>query len=150
MSNCHSCKWVKEPFAPAVGEDGSPQGLTAGELTDPPQMAVDPQWTPEVFMQEHPGDQNARVHGHQIVSMWVQSPIGAAGAAGPSMPRHNLNRAPDESDHISPDEGGTENEDGSFTIRASEVGRLCQEYADLMNLKENGEIILVEAMEATK
>ncbi|KIJ56283.1 hypothetical protein M422DRAFT_239501 [Sphaerobolus stellatus SS14] len=58
--------------------------------------------------------------------------------------------APDESDCVSPDEGGTENEDGSFTIRASEVGRLHEKYADLMNLKENGEIVLVEAMEATE
>ncbi|KIJ40864.1 hypothetical protein M422DRAFT_256029 [Sphaerobolus stellatus SS14] len=63
---------------------------------------------------------------------------------------HNLGGAPDESDCASPDEGGTENEDGSFTIRASEVGRLRKEYADLMDLKENGEIVLMEAMEATE
>ncbi|KIJ36964.1 hypothetical protein M422DRAFT_260610 [Sphaerobolus stellatus SS14] len=118
----------------------------------------------KVFAQEHPGDQNVRVHSPQTVPIRVQSPIGMAGAASTSAPSqclsrgiisgsdsgHNLGGAPDKSDHASPDEGGTENEDGSFAIKASEVGRLCEEYADLMNLKENGEIVLMEAMKATK
>ncbi|KIJ48184.1 hypothetical protein M422DRAFT_247955 [Sphaerobolus stellatus SS14] len=62
----------------------------------------------------------------------------------------NLGGAPVKSDPISPDERDTENEDCSFTIRASEVSRLCEEYADLINLKDNAEIVLMEAMEATK
>ncbi|KIJ46603.1 hypothetical protein M422DRAFT_249757 [Sphaerobolus stellatus SS14] len=167
MSNCHSCKWAEELSMQAVEEDEPPQGLTSGDLTDPPQSSVDPQQSSEVFTQEYPGDQNMRVHSPQTVPIQVQSPIGVAGAAGPSVSTtpgrdspqgiisgsysgQNLGGAPDESDHISPDEKATENEDGSFTVWASEVGKLHQEYADLMNLKENGEIILVEAMEATK
>ncbi|KIJ47529.1 hypothetical protein M422DRAFT_248956 [Sphaerobolus stellatus SS14] len=63
---------------------------------------------------------------------------------------HNLGGAPDKSDHASPDEGSMKNEDGSFTIKASELSKLRKEYVDLMNLKENGEIVLAEAMEATK
>ncbi|KIJ42530.1 hypothetical protein M422DRAFT_254306 [Sphaerobolus stellatus SS14] len=163
-----------------VGEDESPQGLTVGVPTDPHQLSVDPQQTTEVFAPEHQGDQNVRAHGPQTVPEWVQSPIGTAGTASTSMPNlcplrvarasgtatpgqdspqgiisgsesgHSLSGAPDKSDHVSPDEEATENEDSSFTIRASEVGRLCEEYADLINLKENAEIVLVEAMEATE
>ncbi|KIJ27999.1 hypothetical protein M422DRAFT_270766 [Sphaerobolus stellatus SS14] len=61
----------------------------------------------------------------------------------------NLGDAPSEPDCISPDEGDTE-EEGSFTIPASEVNILCQEYADFINLKDNTEIVLTEAMEATE
>ncbi|KIJ53270.1 hypothetical protein M422DRAFT_242404 [Sphaerobolus stellatus SS14] len=157
-------KQVEEPSMPAGEEDEPPQGLTAGDLTDPHQLSVVPQQTTEVFTQEHPGDQNVRAHGPQIVPVWVQSSIGVAGTAGTSMPMlhplrgiisrsdsgHNLSGAPDESDRISPDEGDTENKDGSFTIQASEVSRLCEEYADLINFKDNAEIVLMEAMEATE
>ncbi|KIJ34042.1 hypothetical protein M422DRAFT_264007 [Sphaerobolus stellatus SS14] len=159
MSTCHSCKRVEESSVPAVGDNEPPQGLTAGELMNTPQPSVDPQQTAKVFTQEHLGDQNMRAHGPQTVPIWVQSPIGVAATPGQDSPQgiisgsdsgHNLGGAPDKSDHISPDEGGTENEDSSFTIQASEVGRLCKEYAELTNLKENGEIVLAEAMEATK
>ncbi|KIJ34188.1 hypothetical protein M422DRAFT_263677 [Sphaerobolus stellatus SS14] len=149
MSNCHSCKWAEELSVQAV-EEGEPlQGLTSWELTNPPSTSVDPQQSSPVFAQEHPGDQNVRVHGPQIVPIRVQSPIDVAGAAGTSVPSqhlssdsgHNLGGAPDESDHASPDEGSAENEDGNFTIRVSEVSRLHKEYADLMDLKEDSEII---------
>ncbi|KIJ40883.1 hypothetical protein M422DRAFT_256059 [Sphaerobolus stellatus SS14] len=141
MSTCHSCKWAEEPSAPAGEEDELPQRLTTGDLTDPHQLSIDPQQTTEVFTLEHLGDQNARAHGPQTVPVQVQSPIGAAGAASTSMlvyahhksdSGHNLGGVPDESDHVSPDEGATENED------------------DLMNLKDNADIVLMEAMEATE
>ncbi|KIJ33737.1 hypothetical protein M422DRAFT_264186 [Sphaerobolus stellatus SS14] len=127
MSTHHSQKWVEEPSVPAGEEDGPPQRLTAGDLTDPHQSSGDPQQSTEVFTLEHPGDQNMRVHNPQTVPVQVQSPIGAAGAAGTSMPitsdsGHNLGGAPDESDYISPDEGDTEED-------------------DLINLKDNAEII---------
>ncbi|KIJ57305.1 hypothetical protein M422DRAFT_238901 [Sphaerobolus stellatus SS14] len=157
MSTHRNRKRAEELSAPAVGEDEPIPGLTTGELTDPPPSSVDPQQSSEVFDQEHPGDPSARAHGFQTVPIRVQSPIGMASAA--DSPRgivsssdsgHNLGGAPDESDHASPDEGGMKNEDGSFTIKASELSTLRKEYVDLMNLKENGEIVLVEAMEATK
>ncbi|KIJ48182.1 hypothetical protein M422DRAFT_247954 [Sphaerobolus stellatus SS14] len=143
MSTCRSHKRVKELFTLAVGEDEPLQGLTSGELTDFPSTSVDPQQSSEVFAQEHPGDQNMRVHSPQTVPIRVQSPIGVAATLGQDSPQgitsgsdsgHNLGGAPDESDCASPDEGG----------------RLCKEYADLMNLKENGEIVLMDAIEATK
>ncbi|KIJ28187.1 hypothetical protein M422DRAFT_270590 [Sphaerobolus stellatus SS14] len=133
MSTCHSHKRAEEPSVPAVGDNEPPQGLTAGELMNPSQPSVDPQQTAKVFTQEHLGDQNMRAHGPQTVS--IQGIISGSDSG------HNLGGAPDKSDHISPDEGGTENKDSSFTIRASEVSKLCEEY---------GEIVLVEAMEATE
>ncbi|KIJ31476.1 hypothetical protein M422DRAFT_266853 [Sphaerobolus stellatus SS14] len=147
---------------------------------DPSPSSVDPQQSSEVFAQEHPGDQSMRAHSPQTVPIRAQSLIGAASAAGTSAPSqrqsqvaqasstathsrdsprgiisgsdsgHDHSGAPDESDHAPPDAGGTENEDGSFKIKASELSTLQKEYVDLMNLKENSEIVLVEAMEATK
>ncbi|KIJ48805.1 hypothetical protein M422DRAFT_247164 [Sphaerobolus stellatus SS14] len=126
-----SRKRAEELSTPAVGEDEPLQGLIAGELTDPPQTSVDPQQGSEVFAQEHPGDQNVRAHGPQTVPVWVQSPIGVAGAASTSAPSlHSLQVR--------------------FRAQPREVGRLHEEYAELMNLKENSEIVLVEAMEATE
>ncbi|KIJ43805.1 hypothetical protein M422DRAFT_252710 [Sphaerobolus stellatus SS14] len=166
MSMHHNRKRAEEPSAPAVGEDEPIPGLIVGDLTDPSPSSVDPQQSSEVFAQEHPGDQSLRVHGPQTVPVRAQSPIGVASAAalgtathGQDSPwriisgsdsGHNLGGAHDESDdHASPDEGGMGNEDGSFIIKASVLSALQKEYVDLMNLKENGEIVLVEAMEAT-
>ncbi|KIJ47523.1 hypothetical protein M422DRAFT_248958 [Sphaerobolus stellatus SS14] len=163
MSTRCGHKQAEELSMPAGEEDEPPQGLTTGDLTDPHQLSVDPQQTTEVFTLKHLSDKNVRVHSPQTVPVRVQSPIvaRASGTAtpGPDSPwgiipssdsGHNLSGAPDRSDCISPDEGDTENEDSSLTIQASEVGRLHKEYADLINLKDNAEIVLVEAMEATE
>ncbi|KIJ28846.1 hypothetical protein M422DRAFT_269809 [Sphaerobolus stellatus SS14] len=61
----------------------------------------------------------------------------------------NLGDAPSEPDRVSPDGGDTDEEE-SFTIPASEVTILRQEYADFINLKDNAEIVLTEAMEAAE
>ncbi|KIJ52125.1 hypothetical protein M422DRAFT_243720 [Sphaerobolus stellatus SS14] len=150
MSTHRSHKQTEEPSTLAGGEDEPLQGITSGELTDPPSTSVDPQQSSKVFANEHPGDQNVRVHGPQTVPIRIQSPIGMAGAASTSAPSQGLSSDSGHNLSGAPDEGCMENEDGSFTIRASEVGRLCKEYADLMDLKENGEIVLMEAMEATE
>ncbi|KIJ23250.1 hypothetical protein M422DRAFT_276212 [Sphaerobolus stellatus SS14] len=60
----------------------------------------------------------------------------------------NLGDAPSEPERVSPDPGDTQDED--FTIPASEVSLLRREYADFVNLKENTEIVVSEAMEATE
>ncbi|KIJ33130.1 hypothetical protein M422DRAFT_265006 [Sphaerobolus stellatus SS14] len=60
----------------------------------------------------------------------------------------NLGDAPSEPDRVSPDGGYTDEE--NFTIPASEVSILHQEYTDFINLKDNAEIVLSEAMEATE
>ncbi|KIJ43936.1 hypothetical protein M422DRAFT_252868 [Sphaerobolus stellatus SS14] len=117
----------------------------------PPPSSVDPQQSAKVFAQEHLSDPSTRAHSPQTVPARIHSPIGTASVASTSAPsphlsrvakalgtatqgrdsprgiisssdsRHNLSGAPDESDHAPPDEGGTENEDGSFTIKAMEA-----------------------------
>ncbi|KIJ27704.1 hypothetical protein M422DRAFT_271055 [Sphaerobolus stellatus SS14] len=87
-----------------------------GDLTNPHQLSVDPQQTTEVFTPEHPSDQNMRAHSPQTVPVQVQSPIGAAGTASTSMPG----------------------------LCPFEVDRLHEEYADMINLKDNAEIVLTE------
>ncbi|KIJ28200.1 hypothetical protein M422DRAFT_270512 [Sphaerobolus stellatus SS14] len=147
MSTYRSCKQVEAPSVQAVGEDEPIQGLTLGELTDPPQTSVDPQQTTESPI----GTSAPRLRPSRVTRALGTATPGQdspQGIISGSDSGHNLSGAPDESDCVSPDEGGTENEEGSFTIQASEVGRLHKEYADLINLKENGEIVLVEAMEA--
>ncbi|KIJ54131.1 hypothetical protein M422DRAFT_241387 [Sphaerobolus stellatus SS14] len=170
MSHCCDCRWAEEPFVPAVEEDEPPQGLIVGDLTDTHQPSVDPQQTPEVFTPEHPGDQDARTHSPQTVpagpsgtAMQGLCPSEVAGALSTATPGldspqgiisgseagQNLSGAPDDHDRISPDEGDTD-EDIKFTVPASDIARLCEEYENFANLKENAEIVLTEAMEATK
>ncbi|KIJ29460.1 hypothetical protein M422DRAFT_269118 [Sphaerobolus stellatus SS14] len=60
----------------------------------------------------------------------------------------NLVDADSDPDRVSPDRGDTKEE--HFTIPASEVSILRQEYTDFINLKDNAEIVLAEAMEATE
>ncbi|KIJ24274.1 hypothetical protein M422DRAFT_274999 [Sphaerobolus stellatus SS14] len=119
MSTHCSCKQVEELSALAVGEDEPLQGLTSGELIDPPSTSVDPQQSSEVFAKEHPATPGQ------------DSPWGIISSSDSG---HNLGGAPEESDCVSPDEGG----------------RLHKEYAEFINLKDNAEIVLLEAMEATK
>ncbi|KIJ52583.1 hypothetical protein M422DRAFT_243368 [Sphaerobolus stellatus SS14] len=161
-------------------EDGEPTpGLTVGNLTNSPSTSVDPQQRPEVLAPEHPGEPYAQAYGAQTVPSWEQSPLRAAGPSrtatqglspsqlagvsgiaiqGSYSPQgmglgsgsgQNLGDAPSEPERISPDPGDTE-EEGYFTIPASEVSLLWQEYAEFINLKENAEIVVSEAMEATE
>ncbi|KIJ52176.1 hypothetical protein M422DRAFT_243775 [Sphaerobolus stellatus SS14] len=135
MSMHRNRKRAEELTAPAVGEVEPLQGLTTGKLMDLSPSSVDPQQSSEVFDQEHLGDPTTRVHGPQTVPRWP-TPIGMNSKADSG---HNLIGAPDEYDHASPDEGGTENEDGSFTIKASEadsdrtLDANAQYWSDLSN-----------------
>ncbi|KIJ32949.1 hypothetical protein M422DRAFT_265131 [Sphaerobolus stellatus SS14] len=144
-------------------------GLTTGDLMDPPSTSVDPQQSPEVLTLEHQDELHVQAYGPQTVPSWVQLSLSmavpsdtamqdstqrvviAAGTAtqGPYSPRgtdqgsgswQNLSDAPGGPDHVSSDEGDMEEEE-NFTIPASEVNILCQEYADF---------VLAEAMEATE
>ncbi|KIJ51777.1 hypothetical protein M422DRAFT_244126 [Sphaerobolus stellatus SS14] len=161
--------WADELSMPAV-EDGEPTpGLTMGDLTNPPSTSVDPQQTTEMLAPEHLDEPYVQAYGAQTVPSQVQSPLRVAGTAhwGSDSPRQvavtlgtatqsfysprgmdqgsglwqNLGDAPSEPDHVSPDAGDTDEEE-HFTIPASEVGILCQEYTEFINLKDNTEIVL--------
>ncbi|KIJ24590.1 hypothetical protein M422DRAFT_274588 [Sphaerobolus stellatus SS14] len=141
MSTHHTHKWTEELSAQAVGEAEPIQGLTSGELLIPPSTSVDPQQSPEVLTLEHPDEPYTQAYGVQTVPSW--------GIDQGSGLWQNLSDAPSEPDHMSPDAGDTDEEE-HFTIPASEVGILHQEYTDFINLKDNTEIVLSEAMEATE
>ncbi|KIJ54598.1 hypothetical protein M422DRAFT_240670 [Sphaerobolus stellatus SS14] len=157
MSTCHTHKQTEELFTQAVGEAEPIQGLTSGELLIPPLTSVDPQQSPEVLALEHPDELHAQAYGPQTVPIRVQSPLSMAGPS--TQPRRgidqgsdlwqNLGDAPSKPDRVSPDGGDTDEEE-NFTIPASEVNILRQEYTEFINLKDNAEIVLSEAMEATE
>ncbi|KIJ33892.1 hypothetical protein M422DRAFT_264024 [Sphaerobolus stellatus SS14] len=157
MSMRHNRKQTEELSTQAGGEAEPIQGLTSGELTDPPSTSVDPQQSPEVLAPEHLDELHAQAQRPQTVPRCVQSPLRASGPAnqgldsprsghclghshsGSIFPRgidqrsesgQNLGDAPSDPDCVSPDEGDME-EEGSFTIPTSEI-------------------VLTEAMEATE
>ncbi|KIJ51142.1 hypothetical protein M422DRAFT_244328 [Sphaerobolus stellatus SS14] len=163
----------------AEGDEPIP-GLTAGDLMDPPSTSVDPQQSPEVLAPEHPNELHAQAYGPQTVPRCIQSPLsmagpsntamqgltptrlaGAAGTANQGLNSpwrvavalagswQNLGNAPSEPNRISPN-GGDMDEEENFTIPASEVSIPRQESTEFINLKDNAEIVLSEAMEATE
>ncbi|KIJ52790.1 hypothetical protein M422DRAFT_242708 [Sphaerobolus stellatus SS14] len=144
-------------------DDGEPTtGPTVGDLSNPPSNSVDPQQSPEVHTPEHPDEPYANAYG--TAHQGSDSPRGVAGASGtatqgPYSPRgmgpgsgswQNLGDAPSEPERVSPDPGDTEDEDEDFLIPAKEVKIIRKEYTEFVNLKENAEIVVAEAMEATE
>ncbi|KIJ50812.1 hypothetical protein M422DRAFT_244758 [Sphaerobolus stellatus SS14] len=155
-------------------DDGEPTpGLTMGDLTNSPSRSVDPQQSPRVLALEHPDEPHAQAYGSLTAPSRVQSPSrvgvhsrtatqglspsrltrvsGTAHWGSPSPLRVASITA--TQDHYSPrgierrSEGDTEEH---FIIRASEVEVLRQEYSEFVTLKDNVEVVLAEAMEATE
>ncbi|KIJ29489.1 hypothetical protein M422DRAFT_269151 [Sphaerobolus stellatus SS14] len=60
----------------------------------------------------------------------------------------NLGDVTSEPERVSPDPGNTEDKD--FFIPAKEVSKIHKEYSDFINLKDNAEIVVAEAVEATE
>ncbi|KIJ35357.1 hypothetical protein M422DRAFT_262318 [Sphaerobolus stellatus SS14] len=147
MTTCRNHQRTEELSAPAVGEDESLQGLILGELMGPPPpFSVDPQQSVKVFAQEH------------LITHWCGKCFQAIDTQSMPIVRSKaLGTATKGQDSpwgiISGSDSGhnlSEQADSSFAIRASELSTLRKEYVDLMNLKDNGEIVLEEAMEATE
>ncbi|KIJ31300.1 hypothetical protein M422DRAFT_267112 [Sphaerobolus stellatus SS14] len=115
-------------------------GLTTGDLMNSPSPSVDPQQSPRMLSLEHPDDPHATVPSRE------QSPSRGGG-------RYSLwgitHRSESRSDsrQVSPTGGDT---DEDFIIKGSEVVVLHQEYSEFITLKDNAEIVLAEAMEATE
>ncbi|KIJ47837.1 hypothetical protein M422DRAFT_248418 [Sphaerobolus stellatus SS14] len=143
MSHHHGCKWVEELFMQVV-EENEP-------LKDSP-------WG----IQRIPTNCLLTPNRPLRCSLWnTRSPIGAAGAAGTSTPSLCPSRVARASGTATPgldspqgiisgselgqNLGGAPNKSDS-----SEVSKLHKEYADFINLKDNAEIVLTEAMEATE
>ncbi|KIJ41810.1 hypothetical protein M422DRAFT_255127 [Sphaerobolus stellatus SS14] len=178
MSHCRSGRRTCADELSMQAVEGSEPipGLTAGDLMNPSSNSVDPQQSTEMLAQEHLEEPYAQAYSAQTVPSWVQLPLRVAGTAhqGIDSPQRvavasgtatqgsyssqgidqaseswqNLGDAPSDPDCISPDARDMDEE--SFTISASEVNILHQEYTDFINLKDNAEIVLSEAMEATE
>ncbi|KIJ27724.1 hypothetical protein M422DRAFT_271086 [Sphaerobolus stellatus SS14] len=122
-------------------EDSEPTtGLIMGDLTNFPSPSVDPQQSPRMLPSEHPDEPHATAPSRE------QSPsrVGTAHRGSHTPPRVASITA---TQGLSPT-GGDTGED--FIIKASEVVVLCQEYSEFITLKDNAEIVLAEAMEATE
>ncbi|KIJ26157.1 hypothetical protein M422DRAFT_272788 [Sphaerobolus stellatus SS14] len=172
----HKCgnrrTWADELSVPAVEDSEPTPGLTMGDLMNPPSTSVDSQQSPEVLALEHPDKPSVQAYGFkpQLIGRSFRyshqgsdSPRRVAVASGTATqgshsPQgmdqgselwQNLGDALSDPDHVSPDAGDMDEEE-NFTIPASEVSILCQEYTDFINLKDNAEIGLSEVMEATE
>ncbi|KIJ24405.1 hypothetical protein M422DRAFT_274821 [Sphaerobolus stellatus SS14] len=176
----HQCghrRMQAEELSMLAVEDNEPTpGLTAGDLMNPPSPSVEPQQRPGVLALEHLNEPYMQAYGAHTAPSWVQLPIRVvrpsrtatqdltpcrlAGDSGTALQGSNSllrvvfasgiatqgHYSPRGIDHGS--EGDTKEE--HFTIPASEVSILRQEYTDFINLKDNAEIVLAEAMEATE
>ncbi|KIJ24254.1 hypothetical protein M422DRAFT_275010 [Sphaerobolus stellatus SS14] len=157
-----------EELSAADVEDSEPTtGLTTGDLTNSPFPSVDPQQSPRVLASEHPEDPHATAHGSQTAPSREQSPsrvgVRTAHRGSPSPPRVTSftttqgryspwgiecrSESRSDSGRVSPTRGDTEEH---FILPASEVVILQQEYSEFITLKDNAEIVLAEAMEATE
>ncbi|KIJ37794.1 hypothetical protein M422DRAFT_259646 [Sphaerobolus stellatus SS14] len=156
-------------------EDSEPTtGLTMGDLTNFPSRSVDPQQSPRMLPSEHPDEPHAQAYGSQTAPSRVQSPNrvgmlprtatqGTAHRGSPSPPRvasitatqgryspqgiEHRSESRSDAGRVSPTRGDTEEH---FIIPASEVVVFRQEYSEFITLKDNMEVVLAEAMEATK
>ncbi|KIJ49765.1 hypothetical protein M422DRAFT_246125, partial [Sphaerobolus stellatus SS14] len=141
-----------EPYAQAYGVQTVPSRVQSPlRVADPSNTAtqgLSPSWLAGASGTAHWGiDSSQRVAiASGTTTQGSHSPRGMDQGSGSWQ---NLGDAPSNPDHMSPDAGDTDEEE-HFTIPASEVGILCQEYTEFINLKDNAEIVLSEAMEATE
>ncbi|KIJ47415.1 hypothetical protein M422DRAFT_248807 [Sphaerobolus stellatus SS14] len=153
--------WAEELSAMDV-EDSEP---TTGDLTNSPSSSVDPQQSPQMLPLEHPEDPHVTAHGSQTAPSREQSPNrgGTAHRGSHTPPRvasitatqghyspqgiTHRSESCSDSGQVSPTGGDT---DEYFMVKASEVVVLRQEYSEFITLKDNAEIVLAEAMEATE
>ncbi|KIJ52782.1 hypothetical protein M422DRAFT_242697, partial [Sphaerobolus stellatus SS14] len=160
--------WAGELSAADIEDSEPTTGLTTGDLTNSPFPSVDPQQSPS---QTAPSREQSpsRVGVHPRTATQGLSPSQLAGSSGTAhqgshtpprvasitatqgrySPRGIEHRSESQSDsgRVSPTRGDTE---GHFLIRGSEVEVVRQEYSEFITLKDNAEIVLAEAMEATE
>ncbi|KIJ56289.1 hypothetical protein M422DRAFT_239517, partial [Sphaerobolus stellatus SS14] len=164
MSHHHGPRRTRaEELSAADIEDSEPTtGLTTGDLLMSPSPSVDPQQSPR---EQSPSRGVVRPH----TDPQGLSPSRLAGASGTAhrgshtpprvasitatqgrySPRGITHRSESHSNsgQVSPTRGDTTED---FIIRGSEVVVLRQEYSEFITLKDNAEIVLAEAMEATE
>ncbi|KIJ33583.1 hypothetical protein M422DRAFT_264524, partial [Sphaerobolus stellatus SS14] len=166
--------WAEELSVADIEDSEPTTGLTTRDLTNSPFPSVDPQQSPRMLLSEHPEDPHVTAQGSQTAPSREQSPsrvgvrprtatqglspsrlAGASGTAhrgsppplrvasftatqGRYSPRGIAHGSESHSDpgQVSPTRGDTE---GHFLIRAK-----------FITLKDNAEVVLAKAMEATE
>ncbi|KIJ57252.1 hypothetical protein M422DRAFT_238849 [Sphaerobolus stellatus SS14] len=129
-------------------EDSEP---TTGDLTNSPSHSVDPQQSPRVLAPEHPDEPHAQAYGSLTAPSRVQSPSrvvvpsrtatqGTAHWSSPSPPRVASITATQ----------GCYSPRGIEHRSESHMEVVRQEYSEFITLKDNAEVVLAEAMEATE
>ncbi|KIJ55226.1 hypothetical protein M422DRAFT_239853 [Sphaerobolus stellatus SS14] len=149
----------------ARAEELSVMDVEDRDLTNSLSPSVDPQQSPRMLPSEYPDDPHATAHGLQTAPSRDQL-AGVSGTAhrGSHTPPRvasitatqehyspwgitHRSESRSKSGQVSPTRGDTKED---FIIKASEVAVLCQEYSEFITLKDNAEIVLAEAMEATE
>ncbi|KIJ39151.1 hypothetical protein M422DRAFT_258034 [Sphaerobolus stellatus SS14] len=160
--NCGQRRTLAEELSTMDVEDSEPTtGLTTGDLTNSPSLSVDPQQSLRVLISEHPDEPYAQAYGLQTAPSRVQSPNRVAGTSHTATQGRSPSRLAGASGtahrgspsllrvasiiatqgHYSP--WGMEHRSES----QSDPGR---EYSEFITLKDNTEVVLAEAMEATE
>ncbi|KIJ53857.1 hypothetical protein M422DRAFT_242122 [Sphaerobolus stellatus SS14] len=168
--------WAEELSAPDIEDSEHTTGLTTGDLMTSPSPSVDPNrarecspWSIRMIHMRLHMDRRLHPVGSSRLAEKGLSPSRLAGVSGTA---HRGSHTPlrvasitATQGHYSPwgithrsescsdsgqlsSTGGDTDED--FIIKASEVVELRQEYSEFITLKDNAEIVLAEAMEATE
>ncbi|KIJ37252.1 hypothetical protein M422DRAFT_260189, partial [Sphaerobolus stellatus SS14] len=175
MSHHHGPRrmWAEELSAADVEDSEPTMGLTMGDLSISPSPSVDPQQSPQMLPSEHPDDPHVTAYGSQTAPSREQSPSrggvrprnapqglspsrlarvsGTAHRGSHTLPRvasitatqgrcsprgiTHRSESRSDSEQVSPTRGDTMED---FVIR------------EFITLKDNAEIVLAEAMEATE
>ncbi|KIJ57157.1 hypothetical protein M422DRAFT_238745 [Sphaerobolus stellatus SS14] len=153
----HRRAWAEELSVVDIEDSEPTTGLTTGDLTNSPSRSVDPQQSIRmIHMCEHMGRQlhpEGRLAGASgTAHRGSPSPprvTSITATQGRYSPRGIDHRSESRSDPgwVSPTRGDTKEH---FIIPASEVVVLCKEYSEFITLKDNAEVVLAEAMEATE
>ncbi|KIJ48590.1 hypothetical protein M422DRAFT_247438 [Sphaerobolus stellatus SS14] len=137
--------WEQSPLRPAGPSQLAIQGLNPCRLAG---MSGTAPWGSNSPSLAHRGSASpCGVTGH--LGTATQGTYSSQGIGQDSGSWQNSGDVMSDPELVSPNLGDTD-EGEDFIIPANEVSTLHQEYTDLINLRDNTEIVVMEAMEATK
>ncbi|KIJ24099.1 hypothetical protein M422DRAFT_275192 [Sphaerobolus stellatus SS14] len=172
--HCGPRRTQAEELSVADIEDSEPTtGLTTGDLSNSPSPSVDPQQSPRMLPSEHLDDPHATAYGSQTAPSREQSPsrgdvcphtalqgLSPSRLAGASGTAHRGSHTPPRVASITATQGcysprgiTHRSESRSNSGQVSPTGGDTMEdfvIREFITLKDNAEIVLAEAMEATE
>ncbi|KIJ30742.1 hypothetical protein M422DRAFT_267680 [Sphaerobolus stellatus SS14] len=130
-----------DPHATAYGSQTAPS-----QEQSPSRGGVCPRTAPQGLSPSRLAGASGTAHQGSHTPLRVASITATQGRYSPRGITHRSESRSD-SGQVSPTAGDTMED---FIIRGSEIVVLCQEYSEFITLKDNAEIVLAEAMEATE